>query len=83
MLVNGKMHESVTQVWIDKDGMIDIVLDHNMLMVECMVVNMHLAKKKKFGQGLLFSSLPHCNTPYTTWGGLLEGLSALLAPGST
>ena len=37
VLVNGKMRESVARMWIDEDGVIDVVSDHNMLVVECMV----------------------------------------------
>ena len=33
MLVNGKMHESVTWMWIEEGRMIDIVSDHNMFLV--------------------------------------------------
>ena len=35
VLVNGKMRECVSRMWIDEDGMIDVVSDHNMLVVEC------------------------------------------------
>lgn len=35
MLVNGRMHEIVDCMWTDEDGMIDVVLDHNMLVLEC------------------------------------------------
>ena len=31
------MRESVARMWIDEDGVIDVVSDHNMLVVECMV----------------------------------------------
>ncbi|MPC42103.1 hypothetical protein E2C01_035716 [Portunus trituberculatus] len=34
MLVNGRMCEILDHMWIDEDGMIDIVLDHNMLVLE-------------------------------------------------
>ena len=37
MLVNERMRELVTRMWIDEDGMIDIVSDHNMLVMECML----------------------------------------------
>ena len=37
VLVNGKMRESVARMWIDEDGVIDVVSDHNMLVVECMI----------------------------------------------
>ena len=37
VLVNGRMREYVTRMWIDEDGMIDIVSDHNMLVVDCMM----------------------------------------------
>ena len=37
MLVNGKMLESVTRIWINEDRMIDILLDHNMLLVDCKI----------------------------------------------
>ena len=33
-------------MWIDEDRMIDTVLDHTMLMVECMVVGKNEEKKK-------------------------------------
>ena len=46
VLVNGKMRESVTRMWIDEDGLIDIVSDHNMLMEECMVVGKNEKKSK-------------------------------------
>lgn len=36
VLVNGKIRESVLRMWIDEDGIIDAVFDHNMLVVECM-----------------------------------------------
>ena len=35
MIVNGKMREIVNSMWIDEDGWIDIVSDHNMLVAEC------------------------------------------------
>ena len=35
MLVNERMREIVDRMWIDEDGMIDIVSDHNMLVLEC------------------------------------------------
>ena len=35
MLVNGKMRDAVTRMWIDEDGMIDVVSGHNMLVMEC------------------------------------------------
>ncbi|MPC24153.1 hypothetical protein E2C01_017229 [Portunus trituberculatus] len=35
MLVNGKMHLIVDHMWIDEDGTIDIVSDHNILVLEC------------------------------------------------
>ncbi|MPC22530.1 hypothetical protein E2C01_015547 [Portunus trituberculatus] len=35
MLVNRRMREIVDLIWIDEDGMIDIVLDHNMVVLEC------------------------------------------------
>ncbi len=35
VLVNGKMRECVSRMWIDEDGMIDVVSDHNMMVVEC------------------------------------------------
>ena len=31
MLVNGRMRENVSRMWIDEDSIIDIVSDHNML----------------------------------------------------
>ena len=34
VLVNGRMHEMVSHMWIDEDGMVDNVSDHNMLVVE-------------------------------------------------
>ncbi|XP_063861825.1 uncharacterized protein LOC135101590 [Scylla paramamosain] len=34
MLVNGRMREIVSHMWIDEDGLVDIVSDHNMLVVE-------------------------------------------------
>ncbi|KAG0714930.1 hypothetical protein GWK47_013130 [Chionoecetes opilio] len=37
VLVNGKMRESVARMWIDEEGKIDIVSDHNMLVVDCMM----------------------------------------------
>ena len=37
MLVNGRMRETVRCMWVDEDGRIDIVSDHNMLVVECML----------------------------------------------
>ena len=46
MLVNGKMRESVTRMWIGEDEMIDIVSDYNILMVECMVVDKQEKKRK-------------------------------------
>ena len=33
VLMNGKMRESVTQMWIYEDRMIDIVLDYNMFLM--------------------------------------------------
>ena len=38
MLVSGRMREIVDRMWIDEDGTIDIVSDHNMryLSVSCM-----------------------------------------------
>ena len=36
VLVNGRMRENVARMWIDEDGEIDMVSDHNMLVVECM-----------------------------------------------
>ena len=35
VLVNARMRELVTRMWVDEEGMIDIVSDHNMLVVEC------------------------------------------------
>ena len=35
MLVNGRMREIVSRMWIGEDGMVDIVSDHNMMAVEC------------------------------------------------
>lgn len=35
LLVNGSMCEIVHQMWINEDGMIDVVSDHNMLVIEC------------------------------------------------
>ena len=46
MLANEKMRENVTWMWIGEDGMIDIVSDHNMLLVECMVVSKYEEKWK-------------------------------------
>ena len=34
-LVNGRMREIVDRLWIDEDGTFDIVLNHNMLVLEC------------------------------------------------
>ena len=33
--MNGRMREIVGRMWIDEDGTIDIVSDHNMLVLEC------------------------------------------------
>ena len=33
--MNGRMHEIGDRMWIDEDGTFDIVLDHNMLVLEC------------------------------------------------
>ena len=35
VLVNEKMRECVSRMWIDEDGMIDVVSDHNAMVVEC------------------------------------------------
>ena len=37
VLVNGRMREIVSRMWIDEEGMVDIVSDHNMLVVECLL----------------------------------------------
>ncbi|MPC70509.1 hypothetical protein E2C01_064759 [Portunus trituberculatus] len=37
MLVNERMREIVLHVWIDEDGMVDIVSDHSMLVMECLM----------------------------------------------
>ncbi|MPC73953.1 hypothetical protein E2C01_068296 [Portunus trituberculatus] len=34
LLVNERMREIVSHMWIDKDGMVDIVSDHNMLVMD-------------------------------------------------
>ena len=49
MLVNGRMCENVSRVWVDEDGMIDIVSDDNMLVVECRLYSKRetRAKSKK------------------------------------
>ena len=47
VLVNGKMRESVARMWIDEDGMIDVVSDHNMLVVECIIGGKTEVKVKK------------------------------------
>ena len=46
MLVNGRMREAVTRMWIDEDGMIDVVSDHNMLVMECEVYGRKEIKEK-------------------------------------
>ena len=33
--MNGRMREIMDRMWIDEDGTIDIVSDHNMLVLEC------------------------------------------------
>ena len=51
VLVNGKMRESVARMWIDEDGVIDVVSDHNMLVVECLTLGgkteVKVKKKKR------------------------------------
>ncbi|KAK8402452.1 hypothetical protein O3P69_000692 [Scylla paramamosain] len=50
MLVNGRMCEIVSHMWIDEDGLVDIVSDHNMLVVECLMQGeneVKVASKKK------------------------------------
>ena len=37
MLVKGRMREIVSRMWIEEDGMMDIVSDHNMMVVECLI----------------------------------------------
>ena len=34
MLVNGRMRENVSRMWVNEDGMVDIVFDYNMMVVE-------------------------------------------------
>ncbi len=47
LLVNGKMRECVSRMWIDEDGMIDVVSDHNMLVVECNLYGRNERKVKQ------------------------------------
>ncbi|XP_050718462.1 uncharacterized protein LOC126999703 [Eriocheir sinensis] len=46
VLVNGRMRECVSRMWIDEEGMIDIVSDHNMLTVECGLNDRNEMKEK-------------------------------------
>lgn len=46
VLVNGRMRECVSRMWIDEEGMIDIVSDHNMLTVECGLKGRNEMKEK-------------------------------------
>lgn len=45
VLVNGRMREIVSRMWIDENGEIYIVSDHNMLVVECMMNGLNEKKK--------------------------------------
>ena len=47
VLVNGKMREIVDRMWIDEDGVIDVVSDHNMLVVDCMISGKNEVKVKE------------------------------------
>ena len=50
MVVNGRMSEVVSHMWIDENGMVDIVSDHNMLVMACLMQGaseMRLADKER------------------------------------
>ena len=37
ILVNERMRETVSHMWVNEKGMIDVVSDYNVLIVECML----------------------------------------------
>ena len=47
VLVNGRMRERVARMWVDEDGAIDVVSDHNMLVVDCMIGGKNEVKVKE------------------------------------
>ena len=47
VLVNKNMRESVSRMWIDEDGMIDVVSDHNCLIVECKLNGKKVRNEKR------------------------------------
>ena len=45
VIVNGKMREIVSGIWIDENEEIDVVTDHNVLVVECRLYGKSEGKK--------------------------------------